>query len=52
VTRPGGLRDLVAAHLHAHPGAIANALDRLTTMKRADLTCESPRRYQATPAGR
>jgi hypothetical protein len=68
-TRPGGLRDLVDAHLRAHPGtdftagqigkvlgrsagAIANALDRLTTMKRADLTSESPRRYQATPAGR
>jgi hypothetical protein len=67
-TRPGGLRDLVDAHLHAHPGtdftagqiakvltrsagAVSNALDRLTTMNRADLTCEAPRRYQAvTPA--
>jgi hypothetical protein len=66
-TRPGGLRDLVDAHLQAHPGkdftagqigkvldrsagAISNALDRLTTMKRAELTCEAPRRYQAAPA--
>lgn len=29
----------------------ASALDRLTTMKRAYLTCEAPRRHQAAPGG-
>lgn len=71
--RPGQLRDLVAAHLAAHPdadftphqigrvlarssGAVANALDKLTALKQAQMTCEKPRRYQAAagalvPAG-
>jgi hypothetical protein len=62
--RPGQLRDLVQAHLAAHPdaeftphaigrvlgrssGAVANALDRLTALGQAQLTCERPRRYKA-----
>jgi len=71
--RPGQLRDLVAAHLTAHPdadftphqigrvlarssGAVANALDKLTALGQAQMTCEKPRRYQAAasapaPAG-
>jgi predicted transcriptional regulator len=67
--RPGQLRELVAAHLAAHPGedftpheiakvierssgAVANALDRLTELGQATLSCEKPRRYRhvTTPA--
>jgi hypothetical protein len=61
--RPGQLRELVAAHLAAHPGqeftpheiakvigrssgAVANALDRLTGLGQATLSCEKPRRYR------
>jgi predicted transcriptional regulator len=63
--RPGQLRELVAAHLAAHPGAeftpheigkiigrssgaVANALDRLTDLGQATLSCEKPRRYRHT----
>ena len=62
--KPGALRELVAAHLAAHPGkdfgpheigkvlgrssgAVANALDRLTSLNQARLTSEKPRRFQA-----
>ena len=62
--RLGQLRQLVAAHLVAHPGdhtpgaiarsldrsagAVANAISTLCARGQAELTCEKPARYRAT----
>ena len=64
--QPGQLREMVAAHLSAHPddaftataisrrssGAIANALATLTKQGLARQVCDAPRRYQLAPRTR
>ncbi len=65
--KPGALRELVAAHLRAHPGqnftphqigkvlrrssgAVANALDKLVSLREAELATEKPRSFRLAGA--